>query len=290
MVPLALLLMMGQSPDSAGAGVYRDAEAGLSIRLAGGFRFLKKQDTLTILGSNETPGVVMIESGENFSSAELAEAARSGYKAEGVSLQPEGAAVPLSLARGEGLAFPVKGVLDGETVRGVLSGVRTPSGRCFIVLAATTPAAWPKLEPAARRMIEGISVEAPEARAADPDLHTYFAGTRLSFYMSRTSTSSTGSREGSFSGVERIYLCSDGSFQYGEQSQGSFDVPQAMGRARTSESGSGRWQASAAADGASLTLSFHDGRRLNYRATRLGKEVLYLNGSKYFRSGQSRCK
>lgn len=290
MVPLTLLLAMAQQPGPAGIEFYRDAEAGLSIRLAGGFRFLKKHDTLTVLGSNETPGIVMIESGESFTSAELAEAARSGYKAEGVSLQPEGGAVRLSLARGEGLAFPVKGVLDGETVRGLLSGVRTPSGRCFIVLAATTPAAWPKLEPAARRMIEGIALDAPEVPANDPNIHAYFAGTRLSFYMSRTSTSSTGSREGGFSGVERIYLCSDGSFHYGEQSQGSFDVPQASGRARTSQSGAGRWQASAAADGVALTLAFHDGRRLNYKATRLGKEVLYLNGSKYFRSGQSRCK
>ncbi|MCU0244926.1 MAG: hypothetical protein MUC42_00030 [Bryobacter sp.] len=290
MIALALFLMMGQGPGSVGNEVYRDAEAGLSIRLAGGFRILKRQESLTILGSNETPGVVMIESGESFSSTELAEAAQSGYKAEGVSLQPEGAAVRLSLARGEGLAFPVKGVLDGETVRGVLSGVRTLSGRCFLILAATTPAAWPKLEPAARRMIEGISLDALEVSAADPSMHAYFAGTRLSFYTSRTSTSSTGSREGGFSGVERIYLCSNGSFYYGEQSQGSFDVPQAMGSARSSDTGSGRWQASATADGAALTISFHDGRRWNYRATRLGKEVLYLNGSKYFRSGQTRCK
>jgi hypothetical protein len=88
-MPLALLLLMGASQEPAATEIYRDSGAGLSIRLAGGFRFLKRQDTLTILGSGSTPGAVMIESGESFSSAEFAEAARSGYSAEGVSLQPE---------------------------------------------------------------------------------------------------------------------------------------------------------------------------------------------------------
>jgi hypothetical protein len=194
------------------------------------------------------------------------------------------------LAQGEGLVFPVRGLLDGASVRGILAGLRARSGRCFIVLAATTPEAWPKLEPIARIMMEGLALEAAaETPGGDANLRAYFAGARLSFYMSRTSTSSTGSREGGFSGVERIYLCSDGGFYYGEQAQGSFDVPQATGRASSSQTGSGRWQAIAAPEGATLTLSFHNGRRLQYRATRLGKEVLYLNGSKYFRSGQTRC-
>lgn len=289
MTGFALFLLLAQSPNPVPAEIYRDPEAGLVIRLSGGFRFLRRQDTLTILGSNQTPGIVMIESGERFSSAGLGEAARSGYQAEGVSLHPEGPALRLSLAQGEGLAFPVKGMLDGSTVRGILAGLRAPSGRCFIVLAATTPESWPKLEPAARSMIEGLSLEAPETRGGDSSIHAYFAGARFSFYMNRTSTSSTGSREGSFSGVERIYFCSDGAFHYGEQAQGSFDVPQAMGRARVSENGSGRWRATPTAEGATVTLSFHNGRRLQYRATRLGKEVVYLNGSKYFRAGHSRC-
>lgn len=289
MIPLTLLLFMAQSPDATGEEFYRDAEAGLSIRLAGGFRLLNRRGDLTILGSNQTPGAVMIDGGETFSAAELAEAARSGYKAEGVALRPAGPAIRLSPGSGEGLAFPVDGVLNGETVRGVLAGVRAPSGRCFIMLAATTPAAWPKLEPVARRMIESASIEAPTAPPADASLHSYFAGTRLSYYMSRTSTSSTGAFEGAFGGTERIYLCANGSFQYGERTGGTFDVAEAAGRARSSDTGSGRWQVAASGEGALLTLSFQDGRRSVYRATRLGRDVVYLNGSKYFRAGQSRC-
>jgi len=276
--------MLGQLVIAQPAGVYRDAGSGLSFRLAGGFGVLKQQDTLTILGSSETPGMVMIESGETFSSAELAEAARSGYTSGGLSLKPAGPSARLALPAGEAVTFPVHGALDGESIHGLIAGVRTPSNRCFIILAATTPASWPKLEPAARRMIESISLETPATGA-----HAYFAGSRLTFYMSRSSTSAAGAREGSFSGVERIYLCPGGSFHYGERTDASFDVPQAMGRANSADAGSGRWHAIATTDGASLSLSFHDGRQLTYRATRLGSETLYLNGSKYFRARHARC-
>jgi hypothetical protein len=270
--------------------LYRDNEAGLSIRLAGGFRFLARQNSLALFGSRETPGLVLLETGESFSEADLLEASRSGYRDDGVALTPDGPASRLSLSIGVGLAFAVRGTLDNQPVRGILAGIRSPGGRCFIVLAATTPEAWPKLQASAQSIISGIQLFPPEAPAGDPQLQRYFSGTRLSFYFSRSSSSSAGSREGSFSGTERIYLCGDGSFFYGERTNASFDVPQAMGYSRTADNSSGRWQAVPATTGAVLTLRFHDGRQWRYQASRMGGEVLYLNGSKYFRAGQNRCR
>ncbi|MCW5966011.1 MAG: hypothetical protein KIT83_18380, partial [Bryobacterales bacterium] len=83
---------------------YRDAVAGFSLRLAGGFRFLARQDSLVLFGSNDTPGVVFVETGETFTEAELAEATRAGYQDEGVMLLPDGAAVRLNLTLGVGVA------------------------------------------------------------------------------------------------------------------------------------------------------------------------------------------
>lgn len=289
MVRIAILILLAQAPGWAEGEVYRDVEGGLTMQLAGGFRFLKRTGTVTLLGSSETPGVVLIESGESFTGAELAAAAGTGYKAAGVDLTPEGPAARIAAGEGEGLAFPVTGTLEGQRVRGILAGLRAKTGRCFVVLAATTPEAWGKLEGVARRMVEDLRLERPGGTGGDGGVRAYFAGMRLSYYMSRTGTSSTGVREGSFNGVERIYLCGDGRFQYGEQAQGTFDVPQAAGRARTGSSGSGRWEASGSAEGALLVLAFDDGRRLEYRATRLGRDVVYLNGSKYFRAGQAQC-
>jgi hypothetical protein len=269
---------------------YQDAEAGFALRLAGGFGFLARQESLVLFGSKITPGLVLLETGETFTEQELAEATRVGYQDEGVSLTPEGPAIRLNLARGVGVAFPVKGTLDNQAVRGFLAGVRSNTGRCFILLTVTTPESWPELAPTAEQIIGGIELLQPQAPAVDPRLFPYFAGRRLSFLFSRGSFSSTGTREGSFSGTERIYLCSDGSFFYGEQTTASFDVPQAMGYSRTADNSAGRWQVAPAADGATLTLNFHDGRQWRYQATRLGEGVLYLNGSKYFRSGQNRCR
>ncbi len=269
---------------------YQDAEAGFALRLAGGFGFLARQESLVLFGSKVTPGLVLLESGESFTENELADATRVGYQDEGVALVPDGPALRLNLTHGVGVAFPVRGSLDNQAVRGLLAGVRSGAGRCFILLVVTTPESWPKLAPSAEQIIGGIELFQPQVPATDPRIFPYFAGRRLSFLFSRSSFSSTGAREGSFSGTERMYLCSDGSFFYGEQTTASFDVPQAMGYSRTGDNSSGRWQVSAAGDGATLTLNFHDGRKWNYQATRLGEGVVYLNGSKYFRSSQTRCR
>jgi hypothetical protein len=264
--------------------LFRDAEAGLSLRLAGGFGFLARQGSLVLFGSKQTPGMVFLELGETFSDQELIEASRSGYEDEGVSLAPDGAVVPLNLgSAGAGLAFPVRGTLDSQVIQGVLAGGRNRSGQCFILLVATTPQAWPRLAPVAQRIVAGIALFAPETPSVDLELRAYFAGSRLSFYFSRTS------RDTSFQGTEQIYLCGDGSFFHGEQTRASFDVPQAMGYSRTGDNSSGKWSVDRTPSGAVLSLAFHDGRQWRYQATRLGSEVLYLNGSKYFRSGHTRC-
>jgi hypothetical protein len=271
-------------------GEYRDAEGGLTLRLPGGFGFLARQETLTLFGSKITPGVIFLEAGESFSEAELVAAAREGYQEEGVALRPSGSAQRLQLAHGVGLAFPVEGKLEGQGVKGLLVGMRSREGRCYILLAATTPEAWPKLQPVAAQLAGGIGLNAPQAPAGDPQTRSYFTGTRLTYYFSRSSYSSTGVNHGGMQSTERIYLCGDGSFHYGEQTRASFDLPQAMGYSRSGDNSAGRWVAVGSGQGAQLTLSFHDGRVWRYNATRMGSEVLYLNGSKYFRSGQNRCR
>jgi len=291
---LTLLLAPAQAqPDQASAAtpdLYRDPESGFALRLSGGFQFLGKQESIVLFGSKTTPGAVFLETGETFSLQELEAATRMGYQDEGVALLPDGPATRLNLTLGAGVAFPVKGTLDNQPVRGILAGVRANSGRCFILLAATTPEAWDKLAPVAPQLAAGIELFPPEAPPVDRQLLTYFAGTRLSFYFNRRSTSSTGALQGSFQSTEQIYLCSDGSFHYGEQSRASFDVPQAFGYSRTGDSSSGKWQVTGGSDAALITLRFHDGRLWKYRATEMAREGLRLNGSRYFRAGQNRCR
>ena len=279
-----------QIQTAATPGIFQDEQAGLTLRLPGGFGFLIRQGTLTVFGSKITPGIVLLETGETFTEAEIASAAENGYRNEGVALRPVGVARLLVLTSAQGIAIPVEGTLETQAVRGLLTGIRGPDGRCFLILAATTHEAWPRLAPVAEQLVAGIALTAPKPPAIDPQWRTYFGGTRLSYYFSRSSYSSTGTNQGSLQSTERIYLCSDGTFHFGEQTRASFDLPQAMGYSRTGDSSAGRWSALGQSGGAQLTLAFHDGRLWRYQATRLGKEVLYLNGSKYFRSGQSRCR
>lgn len=289
-----LLLAQAQAqPEQAAAAtpdLYRDPEAGFSLRLQGGFQFLGKQESLVLFGSKTTPGAVFLETGETFSVAELEAATRLGYQDEGVALAPDGPASRLSLTLGAGVAFPVKGTLDTQPVRGILAGVRAHTGRCFILLVATTPEAWDKLAATAAQIANGIELFTPEVAPADQRLAGYFAGKRLSYYFSRRSTSLSGVTQGTFQSNEQIYLCADGSFHYGERTRASFDVPQAFGYSRTGDSSAGRWLVTGDGQNPVLTLRFHDGRLWRYRASNLGNETVYLNGSRYFRGAQTRCR
>jgi len=273
---VALLLERPVAGQAEPATVYRNDVAGIQLRMAGGFRVLGQREGVVLFGSNETPGMVLLRTGDRFSAAELQAAARDGYEDEGVALRPAGLAHSVP----NGIAFPVRGTVDGAEVLGLLAGVRASDGRCFVLLAATTPPQWPKLEVAARIMAAGIEILAPAAAPAmDESLHTYFSGTRLTFYFSRTSSDS------SFRGTEQIYLCGDSTFRMGTREQARFDVPQAMGTARSGSAGEGRWHAA----GGILSLHFHDGRRVRYEVTRAGQGQVYLNGSKYFRAGYKQC-
>lgn len=292
-IPLILLAHAQAQPEQAKAAtpdLFRDPESGFALRLSGGFQFLGKQESIVLFGSKTTPGAVFLETGETFTLQDLEAATRMGYQDEGVALLPDGPATRLNLTLGAGVSFPVKGTLDNQPVRGILAGVRANNGRCFILLAATTPQVWEKLAPVAAQIAAGIELFPPETPPMDQRLAAYFAGRRLAYYFSRRSTSLSGVTQGSFQSTEQIFLCSDGTFHYGEQTRASFDVPQAFGYSRTGDSSAGKWQVTAEGGTALLALRFHDGRLWRYRATSLANETVYLNGSRYFRSGQNRCR
>ena len=296
MIPAIAVLLVSHAqaqPEQASAAtpdLYRDPETGFALRLSGGFQFLGKQESIALFGSKAKPGAVFLETGATFTVEELEAATRLGYQDEGVSLAPDGPASRLNLTLGVGIAFPVKGTLDNQPVRGILTGVRTHTGRCFLLLVATTPEAWDKLDATATQIANGVELFAPEAPPVDQRLAAYFAGKRLSYYFSRWSTSLSGATQGSFQSNEQTYLCAGGSFHYGEQTRASFDVPQAFGYSRSGDSSSGRWLVTGDGPNAQLTLRFHDGRLWRYRATNLGNETVYLNGSRYFRAAQTRCR
>jgi hypothetical protein len=274
---------------SALSGEYRDSRRGFAMALSGGFGFGASQQGLTILGSKAVPGAIFIKTGERFSATELQQAAKQGYRDDGVQLTPLGPTTTLTIEGGLGMAVPVQGTLEDARVLGLLAGVITGSGECFVLLAATTPEQWSKLEPDARKMFASIRLFAPEVPPVDRQWQSYFAGSRLSYYFSRTSASLTGTIEGGAGATVHIDFCGDGTFLYGDKSRMSFDLPQAFGYRHSQSNASGRWNVQAAADAvAALTLEFYDGRVWRYQA-RGDRELTYLNGSRYSRSRSQVC-
>jgi hypothetical protein len=270
---------------AASANIFREPAAGFAMPLDGGFQLARREESAALFTSATLPGLILVKAGEQFTAAEIEAALRSGYQAEGVDLKP--AAPPETL--GGHRAALVDGQLNGNAARGFLAGLIGPTGECFVVLAATSPAEWPKLETAARKMLSGIQLSAPQAPPApshDKQLFDSLAGARLRYQENIRSTGSTGRIDGSYSRSINIYLCGDGSFLQSDRSLASGD---SFAYTRNDPNQSGRWEAALLPNGTpSLTLRFHSGRTMQY-TLRISGSYFYLNGDRFYRIRGEGC-
>ncbi len=188
------------------AAEFREPSVGFAIPREGGFQLAKREEEAVILTSAATPRLILIKAREKFTAAEIEATLAGGYRDEGVDLKAAGATETLG---GKYRGAVVTGQLGGSGANGLLVGLIGPTGECFIVLAATTPEQWPKLETVARQMVAGIRLTAPEApptAAMDQQMMQYLGGVRLRFREYIRSSGSTGGLMGATRGVW-IFTC-----------------------------------------------------------------------------------
>lgn len=268
---------------------FREPSVGFAMPLEGGFQLAKREEEAVILTSAVTPGLILIKAGEKFTAAEVESVLAGGYRDDGVDLKAAGAAETLG---GKYRGAVVTGQLGGSTAKGLLAGLIGPTGECFIVLAATTPEQWPKLEAVARQMVAGIRLTAPEVAptaAMDQQMMQYLGGVRLRYREYIRSSGSTGRIDGSYSGSEDIYLCGNGTFWHSKRFSAN-----ASGVGSTTVTGqypdqAGRWKTWVTPDKTPwLALEFGNGRVERYQLKPDGQRV-YLNGAKYERIQGQGC-
>jgi len=268
---------------------FREPSVGFAMPLEGGFQLAKREEEAVILTSAVTPGLILIKAGEKFTAAEIEATLAGGYRDEGVDLKAAGAAETLG---GKYRGAVVTGQLSGSAAKGLLVGLIGPTGECFIVLAATTPEQWPKLEAVARQMMAGIRLTAPEVAptaAMDQQMMQYLGGARLRYREYIRSSGSTGRMDGSYSGSEDIYLCGDGTFWHSKRFSASVSgVGSTTVTGRNPEQ-SGRWKTWVTPEKTPwLALEFGNGRVERYQVKPDGQRV-YLNGTKYERTQGQGC-
>jgi hypothetical protein len=277
-----------RQPAAGSPNLFREPAAGFAMPLEGGFQLARREESAVLFTSATLPGLLLVKAGEQFTAAEIEAALKSGYQAEGVDLKPVSPPETLGGHR----AALVAGQLNGNSAKGLLAGLIGPTGECFVVLAATTPEQWPKLEPAARRMLSGIQLSAPQAPPApshDKQLFDYLSGARLRYRESIRSTGSTGRIDGSFSSRDDIYLCGDGTFSRDERSSASVSGAGSTTYSSSNPNQSGRWTASVPPGGApQLILQFNSGRTVRHVLRPDGRRV-FLDGYGYERIQGQGC-
>jgi hypothetical protein len=252
-------------------------EEGFSLDLAGGFELGKYLDGYYLLGSRTIPGLILVKDLPGLTAADLNRNLRSGYTDRTVQLTPDGIAVELGMAGGDGRLVEVRGFLNEGEVRGLLAGYLRPGRGGLLLFAVTAPEKWPELSPVAGRIARSVRLFDPDPQELIRTWKERLSGFQLVHAPSSEQT-------GAAAGKEKTYfLCADGAFTYEEHAAASQGPT-----ARASAGQTGSWDIVARQRWAELDLTFRDGHKQQYRLSRQDHET-YLGNQRYFVLSYERC-
>ena len=275
-IVVTILLSVLSLPVSA--KTYSDPNLGFRITIDDYFSQFSQQGELYYFVSADNTDMIIIQNWPGLRVDEVREASRTGYQAEGVALTSQGSPKEHPVTKGWGLTVPVNGFIEQTNVNGILGGYVGNEGQGFIILLASSPEKWPKLESRSAAVFDSIAFTRYSGGADAAKWKKYFQGKRLAY----RSTYDGGSSR------EDYYLCSDGSFL---RSAGSTDFASAPGVSVFGQSGNrgaGRWRIQAIDDQPNIIFDYHNGNSESYRLEDKKGRTL-LNGSRYFVVENDQC-
>jgi|GEM_PF-865556 len=265
----------GQQNNSAGYqekeatwGIAYTTPAGWASQIADGVRYFISPDQKKI--------IVLFPDTESTSLQELREGAKAGIVEGATRLMPQGNAANFG---NDGVSVPLSGTFNGKQAKGYAIGRLSPYKSGAVMVGVSETADYnTSFENEIKSFAKKIQFFAPQ-RATDDngnvaDWGIYMKGRKLARVKSDTG----------FYMEIYIYLCSDGSFKYTDNSGGF-----GGGASITSNSAdTGRWQAYGKGNSGQLILNFSNGSTKTYN-TKLESDGLYLNGTRYYRDKNELC-
>lgn len=277
-------MMGGQTTAPNGAALLSAPGEGYEFAPAGGFFEMQSQGMIKMLGSNTTPGIMILVSNPSLTAAEIDKGAAAGYQDESVQLTPTGAATPITVEGGTGKVVPVQGTADGQQVVGVLAGLARPGGGGLVLTALTTQQSWPQLKPAAEQTIRSVRLFAPQVTPRLQQARAALAGHSLviAFNNSTTSQNSDGYYTGSAVNSFRAWhCCANGQGRYEGARSSSFQGGGVIGSSESNAGpADGAWTLSEAGEGFLLTFQFSDGSSESWTLTVDENENVYVDGQR----------
>lgn len=249
-------------------GIAFTTPTGWTSQIADGAKYLISPDQKKI--------IAFLPDTESTSIQDLKEGAKEGIIEGSTRLMPLGATTNFG---NDGVSVPLSGTFNGKQAKGYAIARLSPYKSNAIVVGVSETADYnTSFENEVKSFAKTIQFFAPQ-RATDDngniaDWGIYMKGRKLARVKSDTG----------FYLEIYIYLCSDGSFKYTDNS-GGFG---GGGSITSSMANSGRWQAYGSGNSGTLVLNFNDGGKKTYN-TKLESDGLYLNGSRFYRDSNDYC-
>jgi len=274
----------------------RRPDEGYDILLPGDFRVLGEKGGGILLGSNVTPGLILVFPSAAGTAADLERAQKQGIQEETISMSPRGAVREAQAEGCTGKVIEVAGTLEQTQVQGLLGAyLRTEEMGTggMAILAATTPASWPKLQPMAEQVLRGVRFYKPQISDRLLKARQALAGHSLvtSFNSSTVSQNSSGYYTGTATNSFRAWhCCSSGRCRYEGARSTSF---QGGGIIGASESGpgsqDGTWELQAQGNDYRLTFHFDGGGSASWTISLDANENVYVDGTRVKVTTDSIC-
>ena len=229
-----------------------------------------------IVSSNQKYLMILIPNDESKTLADLRLSAQKGLTEGNTQLMSKGSITNFG---NDGIATALQGSFNGRPALGYVVGRLSPYQIGATVLGVSETADYnstfqQQIETFARNIKFSQPKRATTNTGNIADWGVYMKGRKLSYLKSDTG----------FYMEIHIYLCSDGTFAYVDNSGGFGN-----GSSIVADSNyKGRWQASGKGNSGNLVLNFNDGSSKSYN-TELKNNKLYLNGTQYFRDNNDYC-
>lgn len=272
------------SGSTVGAATLSAPGEGFELAPAGGFFEMQAQGQVRLLGSNSTPGLMLLLSNPSMTAADIEQGASMGYQDESMQLSPTSSPAPITVDGGSGKMVSVQGIADGQQVVGVLAGIARPGGGGIVLTALTTQESWPQLQPAAEQTIRSVRLFEPQITARLQQARAALAGHSLviAFNNSTVSQNSDGYYTGSAVNSFRAWhCCANGQGRYEGARSSSFQGGGMIGSSEGSAGpADGAWSLSESGDGFVLTFQFNDGSSESWTLTLDDSENVYVDGQR----------
>jgi hypothetical protein len=281
-------------PDPASGNWLHRPDEGFDLLLPGDFHVVAEKGGAIILGSNVTPGLILLLPSAAGTAADMERAQQQGVQVPSISMAPTGTSRDASAEGASGKLIDVSGTMEQTQVQGLLGAyLRSGGTGGMAILAATTPDKWQTLQPFAEKAVQGVRFFQPQISDRLLKARQALAGHSLvtSFNNSTTSQNSSGYYTGTATNSFRAWhCCASGRCRYEGSRSTSFQGGGIIGASQSGGGPSdGNWELQLEGNDYRLTFHFDGGGTASWTISLDANQNVFVDGTRVKVTTDSIC-